>query len=98
MAMQTLPSNPGFEVEDNVVSMPQQAAAPAWTAQALTIALTALSQRALIALASLFSILLAASVFALYWKVLPNPSTESLIGLGLYSVFIIGLHVVRARK
>ncbi len=97
MAMQTLPSNPGFDVEDNVVEHPR-AAAPAWTAQALTIALTALSHRALIALASLFSILLAASVFALYWKVLPNPSMESLIGLGLYSVFIIGLHVVRARK
>lgn len=95
--MQTLPSNPGFEIEDNVVQHPA-AAAPAWTAQALTIALTALSHRALIALASLFSILLAGSVFALYWKVLPNPSLESLIGLGLYSVFIIGLHVVRARK
>ena len=94
--MQTLPHNPGFDVEDNVV--PLQQAAPAWTAQALTIALQALSQRALIAIASLFSILLAASVFALYWKVLPNPSPESLIGLALYSVFIIGLHVVRARK
>lgn len=95
---QTLPHNPGFEVEDNVVPMPQVAAAPAWTAQALTIALQALSHRFVVALASLFSILLASSVFALYWKVLPNPSTESLIGLALYSVFIIGLHVVRARK
>ena len=54
--------------------------------------------RAAIALASLFSILLAASVFALYWKVLPDPSTYSLTGVGLYSIFIIGLHVVRARK
>lgn len=94
---QTLPHNPGFDVEDNVVQHPA-AQAPAWTAQALTIALMALSQRAAIALASLFSILLAASVFALYWKVLPNPSIESLTGLGLYSIFIIGLHVVRTRK
>jgi hypothetical protein len=93
---QTLPHNPGFDVEDNVVQM--QPIAPSIAAEALTIALRALSQRALIALASLFSILAAASVFALYWKVLPNPSNESLIGLGLYSVFIIGLHVVRARK
>ncbi len=95
---QTLPHNPGFEVEDNVQPLRATQAAPAWTAQALTIALTALGQRSLIALASLFSILLAASVFALYWKVLPNPSIESLVGLGLYSIFIIGLHVVRARK
>jgi hypothetical protein len=97
--VQTLPSNPGFDVEreDNVVPHPK-AATPSIAAEALTIALRALSQRALIALASLFSILLAASVFALYWKVLPNPSVESLTGLGLYSVFIIGLHVVRARK
>lgn len=95
--MRTLPENPGFEV-DNVVEHPRQAAAPAWTATALTIALTALSQRAAIALASLFSILLAGSVFLLYWKVLPNPTVESLIGLGLYSIFIIGLHVVRTRK
>lgn len=96
---QTLPHNPGFDVEDTVVQHPSaRPAAPAWTAQALTIALMALSQRAAIALASLFSILLAASVFALYWKVLPNPSVESLTGLGLYSIFIIGLHVVRARK
>lgn len=94
--MQTLPNNPGFEV-DNVVEHPR-AAAPAWTAQALTIALTALSQRFVIALASLFSIALAGSVFALYWKVLPNPSVESLVGLGLYSVFILGLHVVKVRK
>lgn len=96
---QTLPHNPGFEVEDNVQPLrAAQQAAPAWTAQALTIALTALGQRSLVALASLFSILLATSVFALYWKVLPNPSIESLVGLCLYSVFIIGLHVVRARK
>ncbi len=93
---QTLPNNPGFEVEDNVVQHPS--AAPSIAAEALTIALRALSQRSLIALASLFSILLAGSVFALYWKVLPNPSIESLVGLGLYSIFIIGLHVVRARK
>lgn len=95
---QTLPHNPGFDVEDNVVQHPAAPQAPAWTAQALTIALMALSQRAAIALASLFSILLAASVFALYWKVLPDPTPYSLTGVGLYSIFIIGLHVVRARK
>jgi hypothetical protein len=91
---QTLPHNPGFDVEETVVR-PQ---APAWTAQALTIALTALSNKAVVALASLFSVALAASVFALYWKVLPDPSINSLIGLGCYSVFIVALHVVRMRK
>lgn len=95
----TLPSNPGFEV-DNVVEHPRSAApaVPSLATEMLTIALKALSQRFVIALASLFSIALAGSVFALYWKVLPNPSVESLVGLGLYSIFIIGLHVVRMRK
>lgn len=94
--MQTLPNNPGFEVDDNVVTHPN--AVPSQATVMLQIALTALSQRAVVALASLFSVLLAGSVFALYWKVLPEPSINSLVGLGLYSLFIVALHVVRMRK
>lgn len=93
MTVEKLRNNPGFAIEDV-----EEQRAPSWTAQALTIALSALSQRAVVALAALFSILLAASVFALYWKVLPNPTYESLAGLALYSVFIIALHVVRKRQ
>lgn len=62
------------------------------------IALAALSQRMVVALASLFSILLAGSVFALYWAILPNPSYNSLIGVGMYAAFIVVLHIVRPRE
>ena len=64
----------------------------------LTIALGALSQRALIALASMFSIVLAGTVFALFYITLPNPSIYQLIGLGMYALFILALHVIRSRR
>ncbi len=87
---QTLPRNPGFQVEDNVTELPK----PDRSAQLLMVALRALSQRALIALAALSSVILAGSVFALYWEVLPNPSINQLVGLGMYACFILALHVV----
>lgn len=90
----TLPNNPGFEV-DNVVEHP---AAPALATEMLTIALKALSQRFVVALSSLFGLALAGSVFALYWKVLPNPSTETLVGLFFYAWFVLSLIYLRYRK
>lgn len=100
--MQTLRDNPGFAIEDEQVIQHPRAAAPprdpALATQMLQIALGALSQRAVVALASLFSVVLAASVFALYWKVLPNPSVESLVGLGLYALFVLALVYLRYRK
>ena len=67
-------------------------------ARMLTIALGALSQRALIALASMFSITLAGSAFWLWLIILPNPSINQLVGLGMYALFILALHVIRYRR
>jgi len=93
-------ASPRFEVvgEEADPKNPAESSAGAISAAMLQLAISALGQRALIAIASLFSIALAGSVFALYWKVLPDPSTYSLVGIGLYSIFIIALHVVKARK
>lgn len=96
----TLPNNPGYEV-DNIVEHPRSVAPaqdPAVATQMLQVALTALSQRALVAISSLFSVAIASSVFALYWKVLPNPSLETLIGLFFYAWFALSLIYLRYRK
>lgn len=93
----TLPRNPGFQVEDNVTELPRAQAANRGV-QILLLALKALSQRAVIALAALSSVMLAGSVFALYWLVLPNPSVNQLIGLAMYALFILALHLVMQRK
>ncbi len=93
-----LHNNPGFEV-DNVVEHPSSTPpAPAIATEMLTIALKALSQRFVVALSSLFGLALASSVFALAWKVMPNPSIETLVGLGLYAWFVLSLIYLRYRK
>jgi len=64
-------------------------------AAALMLALKALSQRALVAFHSLFTLLLAGSAFALWWRTLPDPSVFQLVGLSIYAAFVLALHVVR---
>jgi prepilin signal peptidase PulO-like enzyme (type II secretory pathway) len=86
-----------FEVVGPETDEPAAAPPPQLVTQMLTIALTALSQRALTALASLFSIVLAASAFVLWYMILPNPSPNQLVGLGMYAAFILALHVIRNR-
>jgi hypothetical protein len=95
MQPQLLRDNPGFVVEETAAPPTEQNAV---ATKMLMIALGALSQRVVVALASLFSILLAGSVFALFWAVLPNPSYNSLLGVGMYAVFVLALHLVRLKK
>ena len=63
----------------------------------LLLAIKSLSQRALVALSSLFTLLTCASAFILWQDVLPNPNAYQLTGLGLYGAFILLLHLVRGR-
>ena len=56
---------------------------------ALMIGLGALSKRTLVALAQLFTLLTVASAFALWWRVLPDPSVYQLVGLSIYAVFLL---------
>lgn len=64
-------------------------------AQMLVLALKALSQRALVALSACFTLLTVGSAFALWWRVLPDPSVLQLVGLGIYALFLLAIHFVR---
>ena len=71
---------------------------PAASIQMLTIALKALSQRALIALSSLFMLLTAASVFILWLLSPPDASVTQIVGRSLYAVFVLALNVINIRR
>jgi hypothetical protein len=60
-------------------------------------ALGALSKRALVALASMFSLLTAGSAFWL-WFLTPKPDVYQIVSLTIYSIFILALNwLVRTR-
>jgi hypothetical protein len=67
-------------------------------AQAIMLALSALSQRTLQAFASLFTLLTMVSAFALFWIVLPNPTILQLVGLGIYGGLVLAINVIPTRK
>lgn len=64
---------------------------------AITLALTALSQRAVTGLAALFTLLTVASAFVL-WYVTPDPNVYQLIKLALYGVFVLGANWIVRRR
>jgi hypothetical protein len=63
----------------------------------LLLGIKTLSQRALVALSNIFTLLTCVSAFVLWQDVLPNPNSYQLTGLGLYGVFILLLHIVRQK-
>ncbi len=63
----------------------------------LLLALKALSQRALTAIASLFTLLTVISAFWLALQVAVNPTIYQLIVLGLYLVFIGAINLIVRR-
>ena len=92
--MQPLRS-PQFEIEPEP-AQPQQFA-PQQSLQLLMIALKALSQRALIALASLFTLATVASVFWLCLT-LPDPNVFHLIQIAMYAVFVLVVNYLVLRR
>lgn len=60
-------------------------------------ALKALSQRALIALESLFTLITVGSAFWL-WMSIPEPNVHQLVGLGMYAAFVLAANVIVRRK
>lgn len=64
---------------------------------AITLALKALSQRALVAVSDLFTLLTVFSAFWL-WHSIPEPSVYQLIGLGMYGMFVLAANVIVRRK
>lgn len=65
--------------------------------QALMLGLGALSQRALAALSSLFTLVTIASAFWL-WYVTPEPSPYQLIKLAMYGLLVLAINWVVRRK
>jgi hypothetical protein len=55
----------------------------------LMMALRALSQRTVVALASLVDLALAGSVFVLWLLVIAQPTQLQLVGLGMYGAFVL---------
>lgn len=70
-------------------------AATAAATSMLLLAIKSLSQKTVVALATLFTLLTAASVFAIAFVISTNPSTLQLVLLGIYSVFVLCLNFVR---
>jgi len=64
---------------------------------AIVLAITALSQRALIALSALFTLITVASAFAL-WYVTPDPNIYQLVKLAMYGVFVLGANWIVRRR
>ena len=81
-----------FQIE--AIDEPDQNKSDA-ASQMLFMALKALSQRALVALSACFSLITVGSAFALWWRVLPEPSVLQLVGLGLYALFLLSIHILR---
>jgi hypothetical protein len=64
---------------------------------ALQIALRSLSQKTVVALATLYSLLLAGAVFWIFLLILPAPTVLQLVGAGMFCLFVLCLHLVRKR-
>ena len=76
----------------------EESKSAAFAASAIALGLKVLSQRALVALASLYSILVLGSAWYLFLVTLPNPSTFQLVGLALYGGLVIAVHLIMNRK
>jgi hypothetical protein len=74
-------------VEPEQAPLPSRADAAA--IQMIKIALSALWQRYVIAVADSFVLFAGASVFALFYTAQPDPTVKQLIMLGLYAVFVL---------
>lgn len=87
--------NPGFEVVGGSEADPP--ASSGVHIAMLTIALKALSQRALTAATDLFSLLTIASAFWLWWSI-PAPNDRQIVSLALYGLLILAINVIVRRK
>lgn len=67
-------------------------------ADALLLALKALSQRALVAAAALFSLLTVAAVFWLALTISANPSIYQIATLGIFAAFVICVNIIVRRR
>lgn len=64
----------------------------------LLMALQALGQRFVVALSNLFTLLTAASAFYLWLVALPELDILKIVGLSIYSIFVLALNIYGRRK
>lgn len=63
----------------------------------LTMALSALGQKAIIALSACFTLLTVASVFVL-WFLTPDPTDRQITSLTIYASFVLLINIVHMRR
>lgn len=89
--------NPGFEVVGGTeVDQPVPQATGVQIAM-LTIALKALSQRALVAATDLFTLITCAGVFTI-WYLTPDPNYQQIIHNSLFASFVLVANYIVRRK
>jgi len=84
------------EIPDAPEQTATERAAASFAANAITLGLKVLSQRAIAATRDIFTLLSVGSGFWL-WNSIPDPSTTQIISLSLYAVFILTANVIVRR-
>jgi hypothetical protein len=96
-------TNPGFQVVRDDTETEQPAAQPVAPAATpaqiimLTIALKALSQRALTAATDLFTLLTCMGAWYL-WFSIPDPNDKQIVSLSIYACFTLAANYIVRRK
>jgi hypothetical protein len=85
-------------VGEEVAPPPQNQKEQAAAIQMLRIGLTALSQRFIVAVASLVDFILITSAFALWWSIITVPTTLQMETATIYSLFILAVIWMRRRS
>jgi len=89
-----------FTLEKEEIEPPAPAAASSAESAGmhmLYLGLKALSQRALIALSALFTLLTVASAFWL-WMTIKDPNVMQLIEMGMYGIFVLAANLIVRRS
>ena len=87
----------GFEVIEGTGDQNQSSEDHSAATAGLILALKALSQRALIAIDNLFTLITVCLVFWL-WKSVPQPDTYQIIQLGIFAVFVLAANVIVRKR
>lgn len=85
-----------FKIEEETNEQSQQSIKDRAGFELLRVGLKALSQRAVIAASSLFTLLTVASAFWLYMSI-HEPNTMQLIQIGMYSLFVLAANLIVKR-
>ena len=91
--------NPGFEVvgETETETRASPPADNGVAARMLMLAMASLSQRAVVALADLFTLLTVGSAFWL-WNSIPEPNDRQIAALAIYALFVLAINWIVRRK